>query len=855
MWAEFIIEGEPINVQCQENDTIENAYLKCLTKIQKKRENDIVFVYNGKVAETGLQIKDIINREDRNRKKLSIITDKSVSKTLKHKNIICPECFSEADLEFKDYKINLICENGHINNNLSVSEFRKKQEIDSSNIKCDECKKANLSGCLKGEFKRCVKCRQNICIECLESHLKLSKQKHNKYCIVDYNIDNYECCIHKKPFISFCESCQKDLCQDCKKKDHNKHRILEFNKILPDKNGIIIKKEKLKTAQKTLIEQIDSLIKCFNHIKVYMESYNKLISDILDGYDPMKINYKMINNIKSINFDETINDLKHINFNDKLINKFQNIMNLYCRMRYSKEITLKYKINKNDKKIKIFGDEFVRNNEHKCKISIDGKDCDLKSEIYLNKDFQRKKSKIFIVLKDVNKINNMDEAFKDTSLLSSPDLAKLDTTNVDSMRGAFQNCFYLEDMQELEWDVKNVRDMSYLFSGCINMKYISFKNWQTGKIQDMSYIFHDDRKLRCIDGLKQFETSNVKNLECMCSGCSNLEKIDDISDWKTSNLESMGEMFKGCHSLTGLPDISNWDISHVKDIHEIFYGCQNLTTLPDISKWQMNNIENIYGLFNGYSSLTSIPNISNWQINKVTDLSELFAYCTNLLELPDISGWDVSNVTNLSKIFFNCLSLRFLPDINKWNIINVVNMREMFSKCINLFYLPDISSWNTSNVKYIGGIFNECKQLCYIPNISNWNMKKALELDFMFNECINLRSIPDINNWELNKEASINLIFNNCYSLNSIPDFSHWGDTKFNYIKSFFYQCQTLINIPDIFKTTIDNNVPSLNLNKSNSYEFKIPDFGFNLIGFENLDYRHKRFSEQVGMIFPSMPY
>lgn len=248
MWAEFIIEGEPINVQCQENDTIENAYLKCLTKIQKKRENDIVFVYNGKVAETGLQIKDIINREDRNRKKLSIITDKSVSKTLKHKNIICPECFSEADLEFKDYKINLICENGHINNNLSVSEFRKKQEIDSSNIKCDECKKANLSGCLKGEFKRCVKCRQNICIECLESHLKLSKQKHNKYCIVDYNIDNYECCIHKKPFTLY-----KIFFSDIRK-----HIVFHFVKV--------VKRIYVKIVKRRIIINIEYL----NLIKYYL---------------------------------------------------------------------------------------------------------------------------------------------------------------------------------------------------------------------------------------------------------------------------------------------------------------------------------------------------------------------------------------------------------------------------------------------------------------------------------------------------------------------------------------------------------------------------------------------------------
>ena len=41
------------------------------------------------------------------------------------------------------------------------------------------------------------------------------------------------------------------------------------------------------------------------------------------------------------------------------------------------EITIHYKIEKNDKEIKLFGEEFVNNNKDNCKIIINEKEYDL----------------------------------------------------------------------------------------------------------------------------------------------------------------------------------------------------------------------------------------------------------------------------------------------------------------------------------------------------------------------------------------------------------------------------------------------------------------------------------------------
>ena len=817
MEVELNIEGEKINIQCKENDSIKDVYLKYLTKSQKKKENNIIFLYNGKDQKSYLRIKDIINKEDKIRKKLSIVGARNYSGSLNHHNIICPICFSEADLVLNDFKINIKCGNGHILNDLTFLEFIEMQEIECNKIICDHCKNVSLENCEEGKFKRCYECKQNLCENCAKLHKKETNRKHHHF-IKNYDIENFKCIYHDNNlFNSYCQNCKRNLCSECRKdKRHKNHVIIDYNDIVPNDDVIIEQREKLNSIQKELIGQIDTIIKRLNFIKNYIESYNKFVSNVLDRYNPMEKNYRMINNIKSINLEETINDLTGLANLSNFEKKFENMMKLYHRMKFSNELTLKYKINKKDKKVKIFGDEFVLNNESKCKIIIDDNESELKSEININdiKNYNINQNEITVILKDVDKITNMNYAFKNTSLTSISDLSKIDMTKVETMEGFFQNCIYLETFPAIDWNIKNVKNLSYLFSGCTGIKYISIKNLNTLYTQDLSYMFHDNRELRFINGLNKLETTNVKNMECMFSECSKLEYISDISLWKTKNVENMGELFKGCKSLKAVPDISNWDISELKDIHEIFYDCEKLTSLPDISKWDTNNIEYIYGLFNGCSSLISLPNISNWKINKINNLSELFADCVKLEEIPDISSWDVSNVNDLSKLFFNCLTLRNLPDISNWKVTNVVNMNELFSKCKNLDYLPDISKWDTSNVEKMRGLFNECKRIRHLPNLSFWNMKKVKEMDFMFNECGNIYSLPDINKWELNEEVNINsTIFNNCFSLISFPNFY-----PFN------------IN-DDIYRENIN-----------------IPNLGIDLIGRENLELNIIRFAEQTGM-------
>ena len=881
MYAEFNEDGTTVTIQCQESDIIGDIFKKYLHKIEKVEEpNEATLISNGVVVNISFPLSAIINSIDRERKKVSILVLYNGLKLIEHSNIICPECLNEADLKFHDYKIKLKCEKGHLINNLLVNEFQKSQEIEPTRIICDICKVKNIGNCKKGTFYSCLNCNENMCEECKNVHLKEHEKKHKKY-IIKYNIEKYVCNNHNKNFISYCENCKIDLCEDCVREHLKINKfddIKPYQKILPDHSEMLKKKESLKKAQTSVNKYIKSLIDNLNEIKGNLDSFIGVFFQILNKYKPDKVNYKMINNIKSINFDKVIKDLNEININDNLINKFHNTMNLYYKMKYASELTLIYKINKNAEKIKILGDEFVKNNFGKCKLVVKDQELDLRSSLHINKHFNKEESKVIVILKNINDIKNMKGVFSDSSLQYAPDLSKLYTGNIEIMDEFFKNCRCLEKLPELDWDVKNVKTMKNMFSGCRNMKYLSFKNFNTENNEDLSYMFYDDSSLQYIKGLNKFEVSKVKTMEGMFSDCKKLAKIDDISCWKTPNLEKMGEMFKGCKSLKVIPDISGWDTKNVKDIHQIFHGCENLNSLPDISKWKTNNFTQINGAFCGCCSIKSLPDISKWDTFNITSFCKLFADCSKLLELPDISCWNTINVNNFSKLFYNCSSLRYLPNINKWNTCNVETMKQAFSGCHNLYEFPDISEWNTSKVKDMGGLFNECRETRVLPDISNWNTESVTNMKCLFNECSSLTSLPNIGYWNISRVKDISSMFCKCSSLRRFPDISKWDSSNICFMANLFsccsnleiipdlskwnmrkvldmswmfYECSSLQTVPDISKWNINESVNKFEMFKRNLILKELPDLGMDSINMRNMNFACTQFCMNMGMMNP----
>ena len=302
-----------------------------------------------------------------------------------------------------------------------------------------------------------------------------------------------------------------------------------------------------------------------------------------------KIKYSFKTNMKNTSrFFTNCNKLTSIdlsNFKIDITNNMNSILT-NCQSLNGEEINeikIQYKI-EGEKKIKIFGYEFVKNNKNICKILYENKEYDL-CEYFRVK----------------NHINNILE------------INLVGIKNITNMGDMFEFCSSLISLSDIsKWNTNNVNNMSGLFVGCSSLKYLpDISNWNT---------------------------NNVKNMSGMFIGCSSLLSLPDISNWNTNNVNKMNGMFEFCSSLSSLPDISKWNTNNVTNMNGMFWGCSSLTSLPDISKWNTINVTNMSYMFSSCSSLTSLPDISNWNTINVTNMSYMFDECLSLENLIKTDG-------------------------------------------------------------------------------------------------------------------------------------------------------------------------------------------------------------------------
>ena len=269
--------------------------------------------------------------------------------------------------------------------------------------------------------------------------------------------------------------------------------------------------------------------------------------------------YNEIKNLENINLDEYLTD--------------------------DNEITIKYKINNNEKDIQIFDPIFVKNNKKNSNIIINDKEQDLCSSIKIEGDLLNTEF-LEIKLKGIKFITDLSYMFSNCKYLSSlPDLSK--------------------------WNTMNITNMKYLFNNCGSLSYFSgISKWNTNNVIDMSFMFNECKQLTSLPDISKWNTKNVLNMESMFKNCSSLTYLPDISNWNVSNVVTMKEMFSGCSSLTHLPDISKWNTINLKSLNYLFAGCSSLVVLPDISTWNTNNVISKYCMdymFEGCKKLKNLP--------------------------------------------------------------------------------------------------------------------------------------------------------------------------------------------------------------------------------------------------------
>jgi hypothetical protein len=261
-----------------------------------KNIKDIQFLYSGKKINMNKSLIETINKQDKERKIMSIIAlDNYFQKQSNNKNIIkanhiiCPICKESALINFEDYKIKIFnCKNGHTSY-LLFNEFEESQKIDESKIICNNCCNNNKANSYKNIMYICNTCKINLCPLCKENH----DQNHN---IINYEQKYYICDIHNRQFNSFCKSCKKDICVLCES-EHEQHEIIYYSKIIPKTNLLNNSKQLIKELINNSSKNIIEIISKLNNIKSNLDIYSNLVENVINNYNNNNINYKILKNL------------------------------------------------------------------------------------------------------------------------------------------------------------------------------------------------------------------------------------------------------------------------------------------------------------------------------------------------------------------------------------------------------------------------------------------------------------------------------------------------------------------------------------------------------------------------------
>ena len=611
----FLYKGDEIIIPCHIKEKLAPIVKRFCAKIRKNREK-LIFLCQGSSLDLQMT-EDQIHPNIDNKKYIqvhdNVMDAKDEDIYIKSNIIICPKCQESASILLQNYKISLSnCKNAHNIDNIKILDFPNTQKVNLSKIICGQCKENNMGTAIDHIFFRCTDCKKNLCSLCKYAH----DPKHN---IIIYSNKFYTCDDHGESFTSYCFKCKMNLCFICEKEKHSSHIVKSFNQM--DNND---DKNKLNKKIKKFREKIDNMKMIINNIinicNKVIDSYEIFYNINKDIYDNINIKYRNIQKLKNQEFInneiEIDNELDSIIKEKNIESQFSKILKIYSKLEdhnydninSDDSILIQYKID--EKRIKIFGNEFVKNNEKNCQINYEDNTYNLSEYIEIDQENIKYNDILEIKLIGIKNITNAYFMFhKCFSLISIPNLSNWKTNNITNMNQMFSNCSSLKSLPDIS-------------------------NWNTSNVSDMGYMF---------------------------DGCSSLKSLPDISNWNTSNVTNMQDMFRGCSSLLSLPDISNWHTDKVIYMQDMFCRCSSLKCLPDISKWNTSNVKFMRYMFSGCSSLLSLPDLSKWNTKNVIHMQEMFSNCSSLISLPNISNWNIISVQNMEDMFEGCSSSLIIP--------------------------------------------------------------------------------------------------------------------------------------------------------------------------------------------------
>ena len=193
-------------------------------------------------------------------------------------------------------------------------------------------------------------------------------------------------------------------------------------------------------------------------------------------------------------YNKDFDSKNDINKNNKTNKENKYGKESFVEINKNNEANIVYIIGDFDNEIKLFGEEFVKNNKNNCILIIDGKEHELCENINRSELTSKKEKIVKIKIKEIKTITDMSYMFSNCcTLIDLPNISEWDTSSVTNMKGMFNNCEALSILPDIsKWDTSNVTDLSYMFNNCISLSSLpNISKWKTTKVSDMSNMFLD----------------------------------------------------------------------------------------------------------------------------------------------------------------------------------------------------------------------------------------------------------------------------------------------------------------------------------------------------------------------------
>ena len=309
--VEFTYKGNNIQVLCYQNELMENICQRFAHKTNLDLKN-LIFLYSGTSIDLKLPFSQVINNIDKESKTMKILVDPIIMENMDNnpefiqsKFPICPQCSEKVILQIDNFKINLVgCKNGHINDNIILTDYENTQKIFFSKINCDNCK-INQCETYNNEMYICHICKKFLCPLCKQIH-------DNSHKVINYENRNYICEIHNESYISYCNNCKSNICMKCERQ-HLKHEIISYGSILPEKDELIKRLDNYRNIVSTFNNNINQIIYKLVNIRDNMEILYNIYHDMVSQYEDHCRNYEVFMSEENIANNKINKEIEKIN--------------------------------------------------------------------------------------------------------------------------------------------------------------------------------------------------------------------------------------------------------------------------------------------------------------------------------------------------------------------------------------------------------------------------------------------------------------------------------------------------------------------------------------------------------------